>query len=74
MFSLCLSKWVETKNGLLSSLKTQNIMKKTVKTFYVTYKDLNGLEQVETVEAYNEMWAKALFRTMFPFCTIISVR
>ena len=47
---------------------------RTVKTFYVTYKDLNGLEQVETVEAYSERWAKALFVTMHPLCTIISVR
>ena len=31
---------------------------RTVKTFYITYKDLNNVEQVETVEAYSEKWAK----------------
>lgn len=44
-----------------------------IKTFHVTYKDLNDLEQVETVEAYSEFWAKAIFLTNHPFFTIISI-
>lgn len=47
---------------------------KKVKTFTIEYKDINGILGVDTVEAYSELWARALFKTMTPLCTIISIR
>ena len=44
-----------------------------VKTYTVEYTDINGVTEVTTVEAYNEFWAKVLFRTMYPLCTLVSI-
>jgi hypothetical protein len=45
-----------------------------IKTFTVEYKDINGILGIDTVEAYSEFWAKAIFLTNNPLCTIISIK